>query len=330
MDRDNSYKKLEIEIDKDISAERLDKYLSRLDELSLTRSKIQKLIVEKLVLVNGLPAGHNHKLLGGEKIQISLPPLPELKVKAENIPLSVIYEDDFLLIVDKPAGMVTHPAVGNRSGTLVNALKYYSEKLSETNEQERPGIVHRLDKNTSGLIIIAKNNETHLKLQLMLKNRQIKKIYYALVCGHLKKESDQISLPIGRSMKDRKKMAVTNVKSREAITEYKLLDRFKLHDLIELNLLTGRTHQIRVHFSFLGHPVFGDSEYGGRLKWHRGVMSIDKLLVNKMLDLMPRQALHAKLLQFEHPINGKNMLVESSLPDDFGQLLEFLKEDGRQ
>jgi 23S rRNA pseudouridine1911/1915/1917 synthase len=329
MVQDSSFKKYEIEIDEEIEAERLDKYLGRKTELSLTRSRIQKLIAENLVMVNGQPAGHNHKLIGGEKIQIFIPPIEELKVEAEDIPLSIIYEDDYLLIVDKPAGMVTHPAVGNRRGTLVNALKYYSEKLSSVSDSERPGIVHRLDKNTSGLIMIAKNNETHLKLQSMLKNREINKVYYALVCGHLKKESDRIALPIGRSIKDRKKMTVTKVKSREAITEYKLLDRFKLHDLVEVNLLTGRTHQIRVHFSFLGHPVFGDPEYGGRLKWHRGVMSINKLLVKRMLELMPRQALHAKSLRFEHPISGEKLFIESTLPEDFGRLLDYLKKEGR-
>jgi 23S rRNA pseudouridine1911/1915/1917 synthase len=323
------HKTIFVEIPKKMSGERLDKYIGRRSDLKITRTRIQKLIEAGLVLVDGKPAGHNHVLKGGEEVTVKVPPPPRMDVQPEDIPLDIVYEDDHLLVVNKPAGMVTHPGAGNYSGTLVNALLHYSPGLSGVQGIERPGIVHRLDKDTSGLILIAKNDETHVLLQRQLKERRINKMYHALVCGHMKEDSGLIDLPIGRSLKDRKKMTVTGLKGRTAQTEYKLLDRFKLYDLLEVNLKTGRTHQIRVHFSHLGHPVFGDPDYGGRTKWHKGVFTPDHLMARKALDMMSRQALHAKSLEFAHPVTGKAIAVTSELPTDFRDLLNFLNAEGR-
>ncbi|PKK84124.1 MAG: RNA pseudouridine synthase [candidate division Zixibacteria bacterium HGW-Zixibacteria-1] len=324
-ENNETYRTVEIIIPENISKERLDKFLGQNPELEMTRSKVQKLIEDGLIMVDGRPAQHNHKLNGGETVVIKIPPPPETDIIAEDIPLDIVFEDDHLLVVNKPAGMVTHPAIGHFSGTLVNAVLKYSESLSGLQGMERAGVVHRLDKDTSGLIMIAKNDRIHLALQKQLKDHKIKKIYQAVVCGHMKEHFGTIDLPIGRSIKDRKRMAVTNLRSRPALTEYRLLERFKLYDYVEIHLKTGRTHQIRVHFSHLGHPVFGDAEYGGRLKWHKGVYSTDKVLAQKALELMPRQALHALSLEFTHPETGKIISLTSELPGDFRSLLEFLR-----
>ncbi len=326
---EDKYENIQLEIPSNIEKERLDRYIGRLDSLHITRSRFQKLAESGLVTIDGKVVKGNSIITGGEKIIIKISPSPPSEVQPQNIPLDILYEDDSLLVVNKPAGMVTHPGAGNRDGTLVNALLHYSKELSSVQGWDRPGIVHRLDKDTTGLIIIAKNDTVHLALQKQLKDRQIKKIYYALICGHMKKEKDIIEMPVGRSIKDRKKMTVTNFKGRVAITEYELLERFKLYDLLKINIKTGRTHQIRVHFSFLGHPVFGDADYGGRLKWHRGVFSIDKKTAQKALEIMPRQALHAKSLEFLHPITGRTISIDSDLPEDFAALLEYLKSEDR-
>ena len=323
------YKTVEIIIPDTVSKERLDKYLGQTPELGITRSRVQRLIEDGLILVNGQPAQHNHKLSGGEKIVIKLPPPPKTDIIAEDIPLDVVYEDEYFLVINKPAGMVTHPAAGHFSGTLVNAIMKYSESLSSLQGIERAGVVHRLDKDTSGLIMIAKSDKIHLELQKQLREHKIKKIYHAVVCGHMKEETGIIDLPVGRSIKDRKKMAVTYLHSRPALTEYKLLEKFKLYDYLEIYLKTGRTHQIRVHFSHLGHPVFGDPEYGGRLKWHKGVYSTDRIMALRALELMPRQTLHAISLELMHPITGKIIKLTSSLPDDFQTLLEFLRKQSQ-
>lgn len=320
---------IELIIPEDIPVERLDKYLGRDEKLKISRSRLQKLIESGLVTVDGSLAEHSHKLEGGERVIIKIPPPEKIDVAPEPIPLDVVYEDEHLLVVNKPAGMVTHPAAGHYHGTLVNALVYYTEKLSSAGGTERLGIVHRLDKDTSGLILIARYDEIHHALQKELKARKITRKYHALVCGHMKEDSGIIDLPIGRSLKDRKKMTVTGIKSREAFTEYKLLERFKLYDLLEVNLRTGRTHQIRVHFSHIGHPVFGDPDYGGRAKWHRGVISYDKLMTQKALKMLTRQALHAKRLQFIHPVTGEKIALDSDLPDDFQGLLDYLNDEGR-
>ncbi|MCX6826406.1 MAG: RluA family pseudouridine synthase [candidate division Zixibacteria bacterium] len=307
--------------------ERLDRYIGHNPKLKITRNRIQKLIENGLVTVDGKGALHNHILKGGEAIIVNLAPPLDVHILPEEIPLEIIFEDDYLLVVNKPAGMVTHPGAGNFKGTLVNALLHYSKRLSRVQGFDRPGLVHRLDKNTSGLIIVAKNDDIHLELQQQFQQKTIKKTYWALICGHMKQESGIIDLPIGRSPKDRKKMAVTHQKGRKAITGYKLLERFRLYDLLEINLLTGRTHQIRVHFAHLGHPILGDSEYGGRQKWHRGIFSQDRKLAIEALEIMSRQALHAKSLNFIHPVSHKIISLDSLLPQDFRNLLDLLKHE---
>ncbi|MCP4625322.1 MAG: RluA family pseudouridine synthase, partial [bacterium] len=263
----NNYDTIEFLIPPEGKGGRIDKYIGNSKEIDLTRNKAQKILDDGLVTIDGIKAKRKQVLKGGEKLVIQIPPPVESKIIPEDIPLEIIFEDDFIIVVNKPAGMVTHPAVGHHSGTLVNALMYYTKNLSRAGGTDRAGIVHRLDKNTSGLILVAKDDKTQLYLQKELQERSVKRTYHALICGHVKEETGEIDLPIGRSLKDRKKMTVTNLKSRTAQTKYKLLERYRLYDYLEVNLQTGRTHQIRVHFSHLGHPVFGDPDYGGRVKW---------------------------------------------------------------
>lgn len=325
----NEVASLEIEVPADIKPERLDRYLASHPKVDLTRSRLQRLIVEGLILVDGSSVAKNHMLKGGEAISITIPPLPKVDMAGEDIPLDVVFEDEYLIVVNKPAGMVTHPAAGNYSGTLVNALIHHFEKLAVGSGYERPGIVHRLDKNTSGLILVAKTDDIYLKLQEQMQKREIKRTYFALVCGHMREEESVIDLPIGRSLRERKKMIVTNIGSREAKTSYRLIDRFRSYDLLEVQLHTGRTHQIRVHFSHLGHPVFGDPDYGGRHKWHRGIFGPERQFARRLLNEIDHQALHATRLKFVHPISQQTVLLEAGLPEDFKQVLEILDKEGR-
>jgi len=267
---------------------RLDRYLAQVDELKLTRSKIQKMLLSGDIRIDGNPATKKIKVKGDEKIVLTISPAEPISVGAENIDLEVVYQDKYLAVVNKPAGMVTHPATGNLSGTLVNALVYRFGTLASTGAAERPGIVHRLDKDTSGLILVALADEVLVEMQRMIQEREVARTYHALVCGHLKEESGTIDLPVGRSLKDRRKMAVTNVKGRSAQTSYKLLERYRAYDFLELKLHTGRTHQIRVHLTHIGHPVFGDPDYGGREKWHKGIFAPERPLAARMLQVMPR------------------------------------------
>jgi 23S rRNA pseudouridine1911/1915/1917 synthase len=326
---EQKYEIVELVIPEDIPSERLDKYIGRDERLKISRSRFQNLCEKGLVTIAEKTVAGKYKLTGGEKVIIKLPELESQDVEPEDIPLDIVYDDDYLIAVNKPAGMVTHPAAGNRSGTLVNALMYYTTRLSSAGGSDRLGIVHRLDKNTSGIILVARNDEVHLELQRQLSSREMEKKYVALICGHMKDDKGQINLPIGRSFKNRKKMAVTNQNSRDALTEYRLLDRFKLYDYLEIDLKTGRTHQIRVHFSHLGHPVLGDPDYGGREKWHRGVVSYDKQLARKSLDLCKRQALHARQVTFKHPASDNEICLTADLPEDIATLLDFLDNQGR-
>jgi 23S rRNA pseudouridine1911/1915/1917 synthase len=205
---------------------------------------------------------------------------------------------------------------------------YHFRNLSERGGAERAGIVHRLDKNTTGLLLVAKDDQIHTKLQEALQKREIKRNYTALICGHVK-ESGEIDAPIGRSSKDRKKMAVTNRASREAQTSYQLIDRFRTYDLLDVSLQTGRTHQIRVHLAHIGHPVFGDPEYGGRDKWHKGIFANEKKSAKELLEMMPYQALHSTKIEFVHPVKGAKVIVQSELPPNFKSLLEKLDQNFR-
>jgi 23S rRNA pseudouridine1911/1915/1917 synthase len=306
--------------------DRLDRYLGSHPDVPASRSKIQKLAADGYIMVAGRTVSANYKLKGGETIRITIPQHVPTVLKGEDLPLEILYEDDYLAVVNKPAGMVTHPGIGNRSGTLVNALIHHFDELALTGESERPGIVHRLDKDTTGLLVVAKTDEAFEALRTAIKAREIKRTYLALVCGHMRDETGLINLPVGRARTDRMLMRVTDHRSREAITEYRLLERFDSYDLLEVKLHTGRTHQIRVHFSHLGHPVFGDPSYGGRERWHKGQFAPDRPLGKQLLKMLPRQALHAKELSFTHPITHQEVAVTSNPPVDFQSVLDKLRE----
>lgn len=288
---------------------RLDKILVlRLPEL--TRTAAQKLMEEARVSVNGKPVAKNYKGKTGDAVTVEIPEPEALNLEAENIPLEIVYEDRDLLVVNKPRGMVVHPAPGNYQGTLVNALlAHCGDSLSGINGVIRPGIVHRIDKDTSGLLIVAKNDFSHQGLAQQIKEHSFRREYEAVVIGRLKQETGIIDAPIGRHPVDRKKMAVTEKNSKEAVTHYQVITEYPGFTHVRLRLETGRTHQIRVHMAYLGHPVAGDPVYGP-----------------KKPDLgLNGQCLHAKLIGFIHPRDGKYLELESTLPDYFTEFLAKLE-----
>lgn len=286
---------------------RIDKFLAiKLD--NVTRSSIQKWIENKYILVNGASVSNNYKVKFNDKVIVTIPDPIEIEVKPQNIPIEIMYEDNDLLVVNKKKGMVVHPAAGNYDQTLVNALLYYCKgSLSGINGKIRPGIVHRIDKDTSGLLIVAKNDFSHNKLSEQIKAHSFKREYQAVVYGRLKNNSGTINAPIGRDPKDRKKMAVTNKSSRSAITHYEVIEQYNNFTHIKLRLETGRTHQIRVHMSYIGHPLAGDAVYGPK----------------KVIKSLNGQCLHAKLIGFNHPRDNRYIQIDSELPDYF---VSFLNE----
>lgn len=289
---------------------RLDAYISKEIE-DLSRSMIQKLLEEDKISVNGKTAKPSYKVQEGDIIEVNIEEPKEVKIEAQDIPLDIIYEDNDILVVNKQKGLVVHPANGNPDGTLVNAIMAHcKDSLSGIGGELRPGIVHRLDKDTSGLLIIAKNDKAHIQVSEQIKNREVKKTYIALVRGTITEDEATINMPIGRSTKDRKKMAVTK-NGKEAITHFKVLNRFTTnkasYTLLEIKIDTGRTHQIRVHMAEIGHPVIGDGVYSNG-KNEFGVQG---------------QCLHAKKLEFVHPITGKEMKLEAPLPEYFEKILNF-------
>jgi len=275
---------------------------------------IQKLIEEESILVNQKPVKTSYQLQLQDEIFVSIPEVKEVGIKAEDIPIEIIYEDSDIIVVNKPKGMVVHPANGNPDGTLVNAIMAKcKDGLSGIGGELRPGIVHRLDKDTSGLLIIAKNDLAHIKMSEQIKEREVKKIYIALVKGIVQENEATINMPIGRSDKDRKKMAVRK-DGKEAITHFQVKKRYLHHTLLEVKIDTGRTHQIRVHLSEIGHPVIGDMVYS-KGKNEFGIEG---------------QMLHAKKLEFIHPITGKKLSLEAKLPEYFEEVLQKLdKEVGK-
>lgn len=310
-----------------LNKQRIDKYIAMFIE-NASRTKVQKAINLGYVTVNGELIKSNYLVKPEDEIEIELDYPDKQDVVPENIPLDIVFEDEYLMIINKPSGMVVHPAYKNYSGTLVNAIMYYSqqkkESLSSLNGFERAGIVHRLDKDTSGLIVVAKDEITHRKLSEQFFHHTIKREYNAVVWGKLKKKKGEISNKLGRDKRDRKKVAVMKSDDAEgkiAITNYEVIAEFDFMSLIKLNLQTGRTHQIRVHLSNLGHPVFGDETYGGREPHSVNLTSKMKAQINNLLEQMPRQALHAKLLGFVHPRTNKEVLFESELPDDMKELI---------
>lgn len=300
---------IEFLINETYSGGRLDKVVSANVE-NFTRSYAQKLIENKCVMVDEeVVDNKNFKVKKYQMIKIVVPEPEMLDLKPENIPLEIVYEDDELLIVNKPKGMVVHPAPGNYSGTLVNALMHHcGESLSSINGTIRPGIVHRIDKDTSGLLIVAKNDFSHKNLAEQIKNHSFSREYEAVVYGNLKNDIGTINAPIGRHKIDRKKMAVTNEKSRNAVTHYTVLKRYKNFTHVRLKLETGRTHQIRVHMAYIGHPVAGDPIYGSK----------------RVIKNLNGQCLHAKHIGFVHPKTSKYIEFESDLPDYFKKFLKTL------
>lgn len=318
-------KKIRIEIPEGKKKERIDVFLANSVE-NATRSRIQKLIKANCVTVNGNIIKPNYLVAPGDIIELVIPtnPRPE-ETEAEDIPLNIIYEDDYLLIVNKPPGMVAHPSLGNYTGTLVNALLHHTKKLSDMNEDAvRPGIVHRIDKDTSGLLLIAKDEWAHAQLAKQFYHHTIDREYWAVCWGLFKQPKGEIVGNIARSTKDRKIFTVSQSEGKHAHTFYEVLDQFEFCTLLKLKLKTGRTHQIRVHLNYIHHPIFGDPTYGGRKIVYGFELPKIKARVENLLEIMPRQALHAKTLGFIHPHSKEKVFFDSELPEDFQNLLNKL------
>ena len=318
-------KKYRFEVPEGKKKERLDLFLTHSIE-NATRSKVQKLIDANLVKVNGVIVKSNYQVKPLDVIEAVHPisTRPEY-AEPEDIPLDIIYEDEFLLVINKPAGMVAHPAYANYSGTLVNALLHHTKKLSGLNEPGRPGIIHRLDKDTSGLLVVAKDDFTHAKIAQQFSNRTVNREYYAICWGKFKERQGDISFNIIRSKKDRKKFSTSSTEGKTALTLYEVIEEFEFTSYLKINLKTGRTHQIRVHLSGIGKPVFGDATYGGRQINYGTDLPKIKSRVQNLLEMIPRQALHAKTVGFFHPHLKKNMFFNSELPADMKLLIEKLK-----
>ena len=287
------------------SGKRLDTYLA--ENTELTRTRIQQLIKEENIKVDNKKVKSSYKIEIGENIEILIPEEKQIDLIAQNININIVYEDNDIAVIDKKAGLVIHPSYGHESGTLVNAIMFHINDLSGINGEIRPGIVHRLDKDTSGLIIIAKNDKAHNKLSEMFKNKEINKTYLAIVKGSLGKDTGRLETQMGRDLKDRKKMSVLKTGGKTAITNYEVLDKNDKFSLVRVNIETGRTHQIRVHMKYLGYPILGDSVYGKESK------------------SVKRQMLHAYKLEFIHPVTGKEMIIKSEIPKDFSEVLERIK-----
>ncbi|NQT06542.1 MAG: RluA family pseudouridine synthase [Candidatus Omnitrophica bacterium] len=282
---------------------RLDLFLVENLTADYSRSFVQRLILKGHASVNDTVVKRHARIKKGDLVVFTVPPPVETRISAEDIPLNIVFEDDHLIVIDKPAGMVVHPAVGNKRGTMVNALLWHCKDLSGVGGQLRPGIVHRLDKDTSGLLVAAKDDYTHKRLSDQFKKRTTRRKYIAFVKGVVQLDNGTIDLPIGRHKRQREKMAVSFTEAKDAITHYKVLKRYDNYTMLELELGTGRTHQIRAHMEYLGHSLLGDKKYG------------------KASNLIERHALHAAMLGFKHPVTKKMMEFKSEMPDDMKRLL---------
>ncbi len=296
----------------DIPGERLDAFLARCAE-NLTRSAAQKLIEEGQVTRNGKPGKKNDKLNMGDAVEYTIPEPKEVDIRPTEMALEIVYEDEDVLVINKPKGLVVHPAAGHQDDTLVNGLLYaMGDSLSGINGELRPGIVHRIDKDTSGLLAVAKNDLAHTMLASQLKDHSMHRVYDAIVCGSFREDSGTVDAPIGRHPSDRKKMCVIQRNSKEAVTHWEVVRRYRGYTHIRCKLETGRTHQIRVHMAHIGHPILGDTVYGHR----RAELGLDS------------QCLHAGTLCFSHPRDGRPVMVFAPLPDYFTKVIEKLEKMG--
>lgn len=311
-----------LQVGNSIKQRRIDKYLhGRFSNFS--RRLLQKQIAAGAVKVNGKAVNKSFKLSPGDKIELTLPPLPTKEILPEDIPLNIIYEDDDIIVLNKQPDMIVHPARGNTHGTLVNALVFYSDKLSSGLGEFRPGIVHRLDKNTTGVMVVTKNDAAQFKIAKQFERRQTQKSYLAIVHGIPELTADRISVPLGVHPRVREKYAIRPEMGKEAITFYQVLEEFRGYSLLKLNPKTGRTHQIRVHLSYIKHPIVGDDMYGGKLVYPWQLQEGEPALQQP---LIRRCALHAAALEFKHPATDKLMKFEAPLPDDMQNLLDMLRK----
>ena len=291
------------------SGTRIDAWLTT-EIAGLTRNAAQRLLTEGQVTLNGRPVKKNYKVSAGDTFLVEIPEAVEVPLIPQNIPIDIVYEDEDVVVVNKARGMVVHPAPGHPDGTLVNALLYHcGDTLSGVGGEKRPGIVHRIDKDTSGLLIVAKNDAAHLALSAQLSDRSLSRVYRAVVVGNLRDDAGTVDAPIGRHPNDRKKMAVTHVHSRNAVTHWSVLERYRGYTHVRCKLETGRTHQIRVHMAHIGHPLLGDEVYGHAKLPEKGLVG---------------QCLHAKELQFIHPRTGETVHLDTELPDYFKDVLSRL------
>lgn len=323
--QDELYEHFSVVVDKGQAMMRVDKFITVRIENS-SRSRVQAAADGGNILVNGTPVKSSYKVKPLDKISVVMPyPKRELEIIAEDIPLDIIYEDDDLLVVNKPAGLVVHPGHGNYSGTLVNALTWHLKDMPLFQEGDmRAGLVHRIDKNTSGLLVVAKNEKTHAKLARQFFDHSVSRRYVAMVWGNLPEDEGTITGNIGRSLRDRLKMTVfaDGSEGKHAVTHYKVLRRYGYVTLVECRLETGRTHQIRVHMEYIGHPLFNDERYGGDKILKGTTFSKYKQFIENCFAVMPRHALHARSLGFEHPSTKQRAEFESEMPADFAALLE--------
>ena len=307
------------------SAGRIDRALA--ERLPLSRSRIRRLIDEGRVSVDGVTVRKgSDSLAEGARVRVVVPPKLEPSFAGEAIPVEILYEDDDCMVVDKPAGLVVHPAPGHPSGTLVNALVHLRPQLAGVGSERKAGIVHRLDRDTSGCLLVAKHDQAHAALSRQFAERRVEKRYWAWVWGHLREREGEIDRPIGRSPHDRQRMSSRTRRGRRAITRWRVLERYPVADWVELAPETGRTHQIRVHLAEAGHSVIGDSRYGGGPSRARGFHGPQQQFAGRVAALARRQALHARALAFDQPTTGRRVHVESPLPEDVRRLREALRE----
>lgn len=308
--------------------ERLDRFLS--ERLELSRTRIQKLLEDGCIQVHGDGAPGADRLrksepvVAGWEVEVEVPPAAPVGMEAQDIPLEIVFEDQWLAVVNKPAGMVVHPAPGHRDGTMVNALLHHLDGLSGVGGRLRPGIVHRLDRDTSGLLVVAKTDQAHQGLAAALKKRRVKRLYRAASWGHLDESPLTIDAPVGRDPGNRKRMAVVREGGRRALTRVRVRERWLAAELLDVALQTGRTHQIRVHLAHRGHPVVGDELYGPG--WERGMSGPAQGWARELARRTPRQFLHAAELVFDHPVSGERMHFRAALPDDLADVARWARE----